>query len=96
MKLIWQNPDGSIQGCNILWGWLKWGEFKVSSCTPYSHRFQYAHFHDSVFYHFHDDRSAGFPVRVIDSKDIADGYLYRKYKLRATFTMTRILPEKAA
>lgn len=83
VKLIWQNTDGSIQGCNILWGWRKWGEFDVADQEiEVSHElfgqyiFEYKHFRDYV---------------SLDG-DKADGNLFVMDKRRATFTMTRIVP----
>lgn len=84
VKIIWQNTDGSIQGCNVLWGWRKWGEFDVfpidKSCIIGLYGFHYKYFLDVV--NLTGNRCRG----TLHSWGGERG---------ATFTMTRILPEKA-
>ena len=75
-KIIWQNKDGSIQGLNVLWGFIKWGEFDVefTDMLPDAAFFKYKHFEDCV---------------DID-EDSADGLLWIRELNLASFTMERI------
>lgn len=74
-KIIWQNPDGSIQGYNI-WGRRKWGKFKVEIVLvlPDAVFFNYKYFQDAVEF----------------DGDIGDGLLWVKDWNLASFTMERI------
>lgn len=82
VKYIWQNTDGSIQGYNVLWGWRKWGDFDVepigAPCIMGIYQFQYKYFFDMV--NLCGDQCRG-TLQSLSGKR------------RATFTMTRILPE---
>ena len=80
VKYIQQNSDGSIQGHNVAWGWLKWGDFDVDvQSDPEVMCFDYKHFVDIV--------------ALCHGEDVASGNLYIRGAERSTFTMTRILPE---
>lgn len=81
VKYIQQNTDGSIQGHNVAWGWLKWGDFDVGVLTPGAWNFRYKYFHDYVLL---------MDIHHWDTKP--SGQLWFRDKIRATFTMTRILP----
>jgi len=93
VKVIWQNIDGSIQGHNVLWGFIKWGDFDVEILTLSSANFNYIHFSDHVQYQRKFTDKYGDQVIAVDDSNAMVGLLYRKGKCRAHFTMTRILPE---
>lgn len=86
VKVIWQNTDGSIQGHNVAWGWLEWGEFDVDTGDEGDYEFDYEHFTDWV--DLDGDKAEG-------SLDI-NWYIPILWKWSPTFMMTRILPAEDA
>lgn len=86
IKYILQNTDGSIQGHNVLWGWLKWGDFWVQKQGDKpQYGFFYKHFTDGVYLHDENEASG-----VLSTKPTRKR---KPVKVLASFTMTRILPK---